>query len=245
MTGAPVNFHRTPLRKHSSRNKTEAWGTQEEKLTASIYIFGLMLENFSSISNKQSTGMRWSWWVKKGLKTLSVAGGIFTWEIEGSPIVHILHQKKKMVNTITGESSLLSGKSRKNGNPRTRLVWPDSELPAACHPSGQLQLVSAPSLGPFSGPGTVMIDRADSGVRWPRDTVCKPSYLLCEMRPSSFISTKGLEPTLGWQTGLFPTPCPGTSLWDLDIEHGRTVDTAETANAVPFRTDEYLYQNNQ
>lgn len=135
-----------------------------------------------------------------------------------------------MVNTITGESSLLSGKSRKNGSPWTRLVWPDSELPAACHPSGQLQLVSAPSLGPFSGPGTVMIDRADSGVRWPRDTVCKPSYLLCEMRPSSLISTKGLEPTLGWQTGLFPTPCPGTSLWDLDIEHGRTVDTVEIAN---------------
>lgn len=156
MTGAPVNFHRTPLRKHSSRNKTEAWGTQEEKLTASIYIFSLMLENFSSISNKQSTG-RWSWWVKKGLKTLSVAGEIFTWEIEGSPIVHILHQKK-MVNTITGESSLLSGKSRKNGSPWTRLVWPDSELPAACHPAGQLQQVSAPSLGPFSGPGTVMID---------------------------------------------------------------------------------------
>lgn len=203
-----------------------------------------MLENFSSISNKQNTlGMRWSWWVKKGLKTLLVAGEIFTWEIERSPIVHVLHQK--MINTVTEISSLLSGKSRKNGSPWASLVRSDSELPAACHPSGQLQLVAVPSLGPFSAPGTMMIDRADSGARWPRYTVCRPSYLLYEMRPGSLISTKVLELTLGWQTVFFLTPCTGMSLWDLDIEHGRTADTTEISKCCAFQDWLIFCQNNQ
>lgn len=150
-----------------------------------------------------------------------------------------------MVNTVTGESSLLSGKSRKNESPWASLVWPDTELPAACRPSGQLQLIAFPSLGLCSVPDTMMIDRAGSGARWPRYTVGRPSYLLYEMRPSSLKSTKVLELTLGWQTGPFPTPGPGTSLCDLDIERGRTVDATEIANAVLFRTDWYFCQNNE
>lgn len=144
----------------------------------------------------------------------------------------ILH--RKMINAITGDSSLLSWKSRKNGRPWRWLGRP-SELPAAWHPSGQLQPVSVPSLGPFPGPGTIVMTRKDSGTRWPWCSVCRLSCLLHELRPSSPEATEALVPTLGLRTGPFPTPLPVMSLWNLDTGHGGSVDTAEISKCCVFR----------
>lgn len=194
MTGTPVNFHRDSAweikPKYEARRRRNWWRA------SSIFLFSCWRIQLP-FKQARVTDEKKSWWVKRGLKTSAAVGEVFTWEVEGSTTVPVLHQS--IINTVTGDSSLVSGEEQKEQEPRRMAGKARLWAASACHPSERLQLVSVPSLGPFSGPGTMMINRIDSGTRWPGCSGCRLFYVVHELRPSSLTSTEVLELTLGWR----------------------------------------------